>query len=205
MTLSTLFSLKFNSQDVFTVWSLSLVLLLVSSGNEYKQPNICISCKFYFLNSSCCYCPLQKRRPDWMTINVIVPGPVSPPYSAAPVYRDQRTEHYSLCQSSKPKKPQPLNQCFIKIFHRGRIPSVAKIPSVHRIPKSILWSLGMNKEHLIYLHLVNVVPSHRFPWSYSSANQNHSPGSVLLPKSTPTLNANVCYDGFSRKTSLCLH
>lgn len=41
LTLSTLFSLEFNSQDVFTVWSLSLVLLLVSSGvNTNSQTSV---------------------------------------------------------------------------------------------------------------------------------------------------------------------
>lgn len=46
--------------------------------------------------------------------------PVTPPCSAAPVYRDQRRERYSLLSEFKATETQTSGQCFIKIFHIGR-------------------------------------------------------------------------------------
>lgn len=49
-----------------------------------------------------------------MTINVIVPGPVIPPSSAAPVYRDQRRECYSLLSELKATESQTSGLGFYK-------------------------------------------------------------------------------------------
>lgn len=49
-----------------------------------------------------------------MTVNVIVPGPVTPPSSAAPVYRDQRMEHYSFLSEFKATETQTSGLVFYK-------------------------------------------------------------------------------------------
>lgn len=56
-----------------------------------------------------------------MTTNVTLPGPVTPPYSAALVYRDQRTEHHSLLSEFKATETQTSGPGFYKDIPYGKM------------------------------------------------------------------------------------